>query len=151
MTLMADGLLRLAGVGRAIRVSNGGCYAAIVADGRVECYGVESDDFHRLLGKRYREATGHALSAVLLGRVMETLRARAESVTETKFLCLRRSRRDGWRAYLADLGDRRRRLSEERSRAWKLSNRPGVRFWKPAWRRSLPEIVPSSNPRPRTR
>ena len=97
MAIMAEGLLRLAGVGRALRASNGGCYAAIVVDGRVECYGAESEDFHRLLGQRYREATGRALPAALLGRVMETLRARAEGVTEGKFLCLRRSRRDGWR------------------------------------------------------
>jgi hypothetical protein len=143
-----DGLVRKAGVGRAFRGLDGRHFATVLVDRRIECYVVESEDFRRLLARRYHEATGLELSPMVLAEVVQTLRDRAEKKDERTFVVLRRSRRDGWSAYLVDLGERGRRAAEHYSRQWRVVDRPGVTFWRSPWRhlcrprerrRSLPD------------
>ena len=140
-TFVIDGLLRRVGVERAFRGLNGRYYAAVLASGRLECYVVDSDDFRRILNRGYHDATGRTLSPLLVANVEETLRARAESKDDTTRVFVKRTRRETWPAYVVYMGSGRNRAVEIHRRGRPLGDRPGLTFWRQAWRRrdrSLP-------------
>jgi hypothetical protein len=136
-TIVIDGLLRSAGIVRAFRGLNGRYYAAVLVNGRLECYVVDSDDFHRLLMRSYHDATGRALPPVVVAYLQETLRARAERKDESTRVVVKRTRRETWPAYVVYAGSGRRRPVEIHARGRPLGERPGVMFWRRTWWRAV--------------
>ena len=132
--IVVDGLLCTAGVECAFRGLNGRYYAAALVSGRLVCYVVDSDDFRRLLIRSYRDATGRALSPVLVAKVEETLRAQAEAKDDRARVLVKRTRRETWPAYVVYMGTGRRRAVEIHRRGRPLGDRPGFTFWRQAWR-----------------
>ena len=144
-TIVIDGLLRSAGIVRAFRGLNGRYYAAVLVNGRLECYVVDSDDFRRLLIRSHHDATGRALPPVLVANVEETLRARAESKDEGTRVVVRRTRRETWPAYVIYAGSGRRRPVEIHGRGRPLGERPGVMFWRRARQSAHSQPAPRSD------
>jgi hypothetical protein len=123
-----DALMRMAGVERVIRGSDGRSYALVSANGKAECRELKSKGLRNLLAHAAFKASGKLPTPEAIAAVVGVLEASAEFDGTHEDVFLRVACGPSGSSYFLDLADREGRMIEIRPDGWELVAAPPVFF-----------------------
>ena len=121
-----EALMRMAGVERVVRGTDGRSYAVVSVNGHRECRELKSKAFRHLLTRASLKATGKLPAPDAVSAAVGVLEADAEFDGESADVFLRIARNESGSSYFLDLADRDGRLVEIRADGWQPVARPPV-------------------------